>query len=373
MDLPLTSPTRDDVRRWLLALASGLTPCGAVPTGSEFSNAISRETEGLLRPLVGPLVEGLRRVGAWDPLEPALRDSLRRERDDAVRADLVLERFLLRRLLPVWPADVPVVLLKGAAFRGVLYEPSAPRRSADLDLVVRERDQHAIEALLVRIGGEPAFDAGRQASRARLFERTFRFGGALPVDVDLHGAFTEPRLFPVDEAAVWARTVPWSRLSDPRVRVLCPDDTLVYLAVHAFTHAAFSPRTLVDACRLVVRHPPEPQRLIATARAWRASTVTYLLLAGLSEAGLRPMDPAIADALAPRPWIHRLAGRVVAPAGLGSPWSLPYRLRQAAVLPLLDSASAAAVFVPRYLGLRGLDLLARLLPARFRAPRQRGS
>ncbi len=363
----------DEVRRWLLALASGLEPRGALPAGSELSGAVAGETEGLLRPLVGPIVEGLRRVDAWDRLEPGLRDSLRQQRDDAVRADLVLERFLLRRLLPAWPADVQVVLLKGAAFGGVLYDPAAPRRSADLDLAVRARDLDAVEGLLVRQGGVPAFDAGRQVSRARLFERTYRFGGALAVDVDLHGAFTEPRLFPVDEPAVWARTVPWSRLSDPRVRVLSPEDTLVYLAVHAFTHAAFSPRTLVDACRLAARHPPEPQRLVATARAWRASTVTYLLLAGLAEAGLRPLEPELAASLAPPRWVRRLAGRVVAPAGLGSPWSLPYRLRQAAALPLLDSAWAAVAFVPRYLGLRGLDLLARLRPTRPRARRHLGS
>ncbi|MBE2259247.1 MAG: nucleotidyltransferase family protein [Candidatus Accumulibacter sp.] len=181
-----------------------------------------------------------------------------------------LLRIELTALADVLPAELPVVLLKGAAYLVQDLEVARGRLPGDVDLMVARNDLDRAEAALLGAGWEAEeIDAyGERYYREWSHELPpMRFPGHA-VEVDLHHTITPVtgRLKP-DTARLFAdlQAVPGERFL-----VLHPLDQILHAAVHLFQDSDLSAqlRDLVDIDALIrahVRSDEDWQELAARA------------------------------------------------------------------------------------------------------------
>lgn len=148
----------------------------------------------------------------------------------------------LARLTSAMAAEgVPVIVLKGPVLSRTVYGIPALRPYEDIDLVVPETHECAAAAVLLRCGlTEVRCDAEEDrrlhaghVEEGAAFHREFEGSGGW-VAVELHTDALQLGLNPACEAGRWQRAVPAVDL--PHALMLCPEDQLVYLAVHAHKH-----------------------------------------------------------------------------------------------------------------------------------------
>jgi hypothetical protein len=122
----------------------------------------------------------------------------------------------------------PVVVFKGFPAAELLYPDVGARSMGDVDLLVQPTDFEAAHRALLAAGfrdthaGDPVLDHPthheRELSRGELA-------------VDLHQGFTQHYRLPLDYRAVFARSLPWTRLS-ANARVLSAEDAVLAQAIH---------------------------------------------------------------------------------------------------------------------------------------------
>jgi len=180
----------------------------------------------------------------------------------------VLERIAAR----FNDADIPLLVLKGAALNLTLYDRPDKRPMGDLDLLIRPEHIDESFALLETLGclrGEPLV---REDFFPRFYyEAEYSTGSIFPVKIDLHVRPFRPlrysRLVPVD--ALWQRAEP-VRIGRAMVLIPSAEDMLIHLAAHSAIHGNSRAVWLqdikhwADAYREVI----DWDRLLATAKAW---------------------------------------------------------------------------------------------------------
>ncbi len=154
----------------------------------------------------------------------------------------------LERLRPVLQsAGIPYAVLKGPHLYEAYYRDGCPRPSGDLDVLVRRRDLTRACARLREAGYTPAGGAW-----TRFVMRRIHFHQVLePADkglpkLELHDSLVDrANLYRIPDEEVLARAVagPSATVTFP---VLSPEDTLLYLALHAAKHGAFNAQGLRD-------------------------------------------------------------------------------------------------------------------------------
>ncbi len=171
----------------------------------------------------------------------ALPDEVQRELVATADQTAGLNRHRLTRLERIVTAfaeaDVGLVVLKGAALLGVLYDDLSLRPMTDVDLLIRPADADRADGLLRRLGYEP----GRNLLRADFFprfhyERDYVGGGSNGVRLDVHVRPWRPLRY--------ARTVPDGALMGDVVgvpmggTVMCVPSATNML-IHLLCHASF--------------------------------------------------------------------------------------------------------------------------------------
>lgn len=145
--------------------------------------------------------------------------------------DLAWEAELGRVLRALEAGGIPVLLLKGAAYRGREYA-RGERCFQDADLLVRPRDSRKARLLLRELGYAVHVRGEAHAVRP-------------PFELDLH-----TRLYPDGDGGLWERSLPVEVGGGP-ARVLAPPDAFVYALWHgAVRHAALDGRLRVDLERI---------------------------------------------------------------------------------------------------------------------------
>src|SRR5262245_60284423 len=99
---------------------------------------------------VGPLL--YRTLGRQGLLEPAIEEALRWEHRRAALHNRLLLRALAACLRAFAAADVPVIVLKGAALAEQIYGEVALRPMIDVDLLIPGRHRDTGRAVLERLG-----------------------------------------------------------------------------------------------------------------------------------------------------------------------------------------------------------------------------
>jgi hypothetical protein len=183
-------------------------------------------------------------------------------------------------------AEIPAIVLKGAALIAGGVRSAAERGMSDIDLLVRSESLEDAAAVLVGLGYEekPVSQEEKGPFRSDLTgERTYlqRFGG-VPVTVELHWHLCNVewlrRLTAIDEESLWAETRPLL-LGQTKALQLAPSDMLIHLCLHLAQHNFAHQVGYQDIVSLLEHVHPFPwERFLDRVRRFRLQTVTYFPL-----------------------------------------------------------------------------------------------
>lgn len=227
----------------------------------------------------------------------------------AFRRQYLLGVEQLSGVLSVFEREgVPVLTLKGPALGEMLYRDPGLRPFTDLDLLVRPADVPRAVSLLSALGYRHE-DPAHSLAYDLAWRHSARFAGAkdepdlLPVDLhwellDYPGITRGPSM---DLEEVWGRAVKVGAGDEP-ARTLCPEDLLIYLALHWAVHHAFSGLIWgLDLALLLRRHGDELDWAAVAQRTsrWGVRSALYFALRKVEEQFAVGPPPGVLDRLRP--------------------------------------------------------------------------
>lgn len=163
-------------------------------------------------------------------------------------------------------AEIPVMLLKGVSYVGVIYDDAADRPMSDIDLMVRPgHHARAVEAL-----GELGY--ARHADRlqgSRLHHSMTLVCKNMPLD--LHRSMIQPLRSRIDVQGLWDRALPAIEREDAALRLDPVDEATLHL-IHIARHELMVPAlAYLEARRLIERRDVNRTRVEARAKSFRLS------------------------------------------------------------------------------------------------------
>lgn len=188
-------------------------------------------------------------------------------------------------------ADVPVVLLRGAALAATVYLDPALRHCHDLALLVERSDVSRAAEALQRQGLE-RLPVGDGAGAARGPAALLRHETTLPVELHTH-LFGVP-LYELPPSEVWpqTRTV---EIAGASARVLAPADSLLHVCGHAsYSRGRESLRWVGDAWHLIAVHPDLDWELLCQSAQRSRLTLPLAVMLRYLSAQLGATIPEVA-------------------------------------------------------------------------------
>lgn len=174
---------------------------------------------------------------------------------------LMKNKTLLNDLKPVlktfYAAEIPVILLKGAALCLTTYEDIALRPLGDVDILVKKKDVTKACDLLEsqgfsRIGGLYRVPDSLNAERG--CEWVYHKGNNV---FELHWSLLDKLApFPLEMQLFWDRAVEVN-VDDAPALVMDPGNQLIHLCLHQFKHHWQHIRDLTDICLFYETHAEE--------------------------------------------------------------------------------------------------------------------
>jgi Uncharacterised nucleotidyltransferase len=174
-------------------------------------------------------------------------------------------------------ANERVVALKGPLLGERVYPEGALRPSVDLDLLVAEDDLERAVATLERAGWES--DSGPTAVYARRHHHhlQLRREGQPPLELHFRARVAFGAVMPA--ADLVARSSAVTSTHGRGLRILAPEDELVYLAVHAAAHGFTRLMWLYDLKLHCRRYASEIDWRVVVERARRVRMLTAVAFA----------------------------------------------------------------------------------------------
>jgi hypothetical protein len=218
--------------------------------------------------------------------------------------NMALYRELHRVLSALREAGIQVLVLKGAHLAQAVYRDLALRSMKDADILVRLADLERAEACLAGLGYQLFTESADRTWYAR---NHFHFHYLLPdsgVRVELHWGLVPPgSTIQLDLTGLWERSEQ-AIIAGIQVRVLSPEDHLLYLCLHLtrqFTFNYFGVRSLHDLVLLTRYFGAQLDwaGLGTRARAWGSANATYLALLLAKELLGAALPPDLEDHLSP--------------------------------------------------------------------------
>lgn len=198
--------------------------------------------------LLAKLAARFEAAGHLDQVPEKVQNLMRDARIGAARNQVEIRFEVNRVLRAIAGLDLPVILLKGAAYIAADLPCARGRVASDIDILVPAADLDAVEQALLDHG----WVTGKQDDYDQAYYR--RWMHELPplvhperqTIIDLHHTIlpVTSRLRP-DSRALFEAAV---ATADPRVKVLAPADMVIHGALHLFYDGAFEMglRNLVD-------------------------------------------------------------------------------------------------------------------------------
>jgi len=315
---------------------------------------------GAARSLFPLLYQNAGTTGLWDQLEQDAQQFLKTTAMVLVAREAASQRWLKKAIESFQKADIPIILLKGAAFSGYLYTEEAPRPGVDVDLLVQQRDFKTACDILQQTMNPLVIDEDRLATHENLFERVFMPDNSSNPAVELHRGLTNPHIFNISEDALWQASEPHCNYNNENVRVLSPNHTLLHLAVHGFRDLDFCSHSLLDADRMVLLRGIDEKSLYKDAQTWGAKAVLYHFLINCKQLMGTRIPVSLLSRLEPRRLSKRAQLMALANAPLETKGISRHRFRQLwSQLIFPDRLSAALKFQTHYSVTRFKDLLLR--------------
>lgn len=218
-------------------------------------------------------------------LPPAVLDRLRATWVKGRRQYLLGVQQLTRLLSAFEHQGVPVIPLRGPALADLLYRDPGLRPFTDLDLLISEKHLPRALPLLAALGYRH-MEAGLPLPHELAWRHAASFTAEDPdtLPIDLHwGVVDYPGsapAAPIDHQQLWDRAV---RVEGPGgIRWgLCPEDLLIYLAVHWAVHHALSGLIWqLDLAMLILRHGQvlDWDAVSERAHRWRVRSALFFAL-----------------------------------------------------------------------------------------------
>src|SRR5262249_53611549 len=135
------------------------------------------------------------------------------------------------------------------------YADVGLRQFSDLDIVVSKRDMPQVKRALVECGYAPTFDLSRSREAALLrYGHAYSCENEFGIFLDVHWDFLEPHFcVAVDSNAMWERRKPVN-LGGKQVLTFEPEDLLLILCMHGFSHWWERLGWICDVAGLISRH-----------------------------------------------------------------------------------------------------------------------
>jgi hypothetical protein len=174
--------------------------------------------------------------------------------------------------------NIPMIALKGAHLAELVYANIALRPMSDVDLLVKRTDLTRVEETLIEIGYVPS-EHHRQIAKDNCH---FLYG--LPdrkLFVEVHWNYL-PSMYPfnIDIDGQWERSIP-AILAGVEVSVLCPEDLVLYLCLHASKHLfEMGLKHLYDIFEAIRHYEKEMdwKQIQFRSEQWGAEKCIYLTL-----------------------------------------------------------------------------------------------
>ncbi|OGG56879.1 MAG: hypothetical protein A3F84_10845 [Candidatus Handelsmanbacteria bacterium RIFCSPLOWO2_12_FULL_64_10] len=206
-------------------------------------------------------------------------------------------------------ADVPTVVLKGAALSETVYPSPAARPMTDVDLLVSPDRLRAADGALARLGYCAVDGRAEEVDPARptsLSTLDYRAPDPLAPSVHLHWHLVNTSIpteayrdfIRLDE--VWDAALPFAVAGATALR-LAPHHLLVYLCEHALrpSHAFYKPLHLTDLAWVIAREGPDWGQVIDVAQRFRLARLAYFGLRIVQEQMGAPVPGEVLVALRP--------------------------------------------------------------------------
>ena len=241
-------------------------------------------------------------------------------------------------------AEIPAMLLKGAALIETVYPDPALREMLDLDLLVPLASLDAANAALTGIGYRPVGTGEAGPARLEHHHDPALVGeqGIVAVELHYHIAMESERAW-IDMGDLWARARPAP--AGPAHLLPSPEDLLVHVCFH-FTRNRLGGShrrrstggalgQLCDVARLVESESLDWDALVATVRASNLGARVFLALFAAREVGVAIPVSAL-EALRPAGFSPGVGRRLVELRVLRTDGHLPVRSLRWMVAPPRD-------------------------------------
>lgn len=234
------------------------------------------------------------------------------------------EKELLCVLEALQGANVPVLVLKGAAFSYTVYPDPAVRPMADVDLLVRRERLPDVRRALEALGY-----VHRPEPRGRWNPFNTEFTGETSFYVsrygrtwctDLHWQLVANEMFQrganLDGEGLWARAVPF-RIGEASALCLSPEDALAHACLHVTTHGFRHQLGTVDVLRMTSAASLDWKEFVGRVKVSRIAVACYFPLWQAERQWCASVPEWVLSALRPGP-VRRSLGRRLASAGRDS-------------------------------------------------------
>jgi hypothetical protein len=265
------------------------------------------------------LYHRLRTLPLKNPIPPTVARRLRQITLSNAARNIRIFNDLNTVLKALGDANIPVILLKGSHLAQFVYGDVSLRRMIDVDVMVKEEDLQRTVTLLFRTGFK-VMNENLTGYRDEIKKNRFRILGeskhffdlihpCWELKLDVHCSITRA-LDPlnVDVCGLWDRSIKAS-LEGNEVRLLSPEDLILYLCLHTSLHHLFKfgLRSFCDMFETLERHHGKIdwEKLWKRAEEWGVDRCAYITLlltkdllgAHVPDPVLKTMNPGDLDPL----------------------------------------------------------------------------
>ena len=272
------------------------------------------------------------------PIPPAVMGKLRQAYLGNTTRNLILYNYLCKVLKILRRDGIPMIVLKGAHLAELVYGNRALRFVGDLDLLVKKDDVMKVDALLLEMGCTPF-------NHRRIVRKDHnQFAYLMPkrdVNLEIHWSILSSLYpFDIDTDGQWERSRP-VLIAGVDAAVLCPEDLLLHLCLHAGCGHGFEPglKLFCDISEILQHHRGgmDWEAVQRRTHEWGIGKCVYLTLKLTGELLEVALPERLMESLKPNDFDERFVA-------LARAQIFSRRLRTVAPSPFLSMSSAAVKF-----------------------------
>lgn len=244
------------------------------------------------------------KLAVFNDLSTECQNTLTKFTQQGIVTELARKQQLTRIITTLTVHNIPLILLKGAAFAEVLYSKQAPRSSNDLDILIQKKDWDQTISVIKEVMNYT--EKSQPDVFGDLYELSFVPKGKVGAALDLHMSLIHPLLFKIKEEELWQSSVEHPSFNNKLVRMLSPEHALIHQALHAYKDMDFGKYNLVDTHEIISVLKPDIKSTIMIAEEWGGSITLFVLLKNCVEIMGSDVENDLLRRIKPNPVIYNI-------------------------------------------------------------------